>query len=249
MSLFSINPQDPTNISQLGEPVSSEGEFPVSLTINKKGDTVCVLNAGQVNGVKYVPPHTSKATTNNALISSCFAVDKNLGLVRMNNTLRSLNLVSDSGPSVSAARDISFNDANDQLIVTVAGTTGQLAVWDVQKDGSLSPNFTTVNPPSGGSGPFSLTPIPGTNAMVSADTAVGADIWDLDSVTASTAANKTAPGRSASVKIDGQLVNCWSTFSPKTGNFYFTDAGAAVVTEVNVDKNLKATVVKVRNVI
>lgn len=41
-------------IQQIGEPVSSEGEFPVAVTINKKGDQVCVLNAGQVNGVQYV---------------------------------------------------------------------------------------------------------------------------------------------------------------------------------------------------
>ncbi|THH28585.1 hypothetical protein EUX98_g5595 [Antrodiella citrinella] len=225
VSLFSINPQDPTMISQIGEPVSSEGEFPVSLAINKKGDAVCVLNAGQVNGV------------------NCFAVDKSLGLVRMNNTLRSLNLVADSGPSASAAHHVAFNDANDQLIATVVGTPGYLAIWDIQQDGSLSPNFTTVNPPSGGGGPFSLTAVPGTNAMVSADTVIGADVWDLDGVTSATTANQTAPGRSASVAISGQMVTCWSTFSNKTGNFYFVDAGAATVTEVNLSQNLTATVV------
>lgn len=226
VSLFSINSQDPTSIKQIGEPVSSEGEFPVSLTINKKGDQVCVLNAGQVNGV------------------NCFTVDKDLGLVRKSNTLRSLNLASDSGPVASAAHDISFSDANDKLIVTVVGNPGYLAIWDVQQDGSLSQNFTTVNPPAGGMNPFSLTPIPGTNAMISADTAVGVDVWDLSGVSSATTANQTAPGKSASVSINGQMANCWSSFSNKTGNFYLIDAGASIITEVNIDQNLKGKVVK-----
>lgn len=143
----------------------------------------------------------------------------------------------------SAAHHIAFNDANDKLIVTVVGTPNYLAIWDVASNGTLSDNFTTVSPPSGGMNPFSLTPIPGKNAMVSADTAVGADVWDLSALSAQS--NQTAAGKSASVSIGGQMANCWSTYSQKTGNFYFIDAGASIVTEVNVDQNLKGTVVKV----
>ena len=52
MSLFSINSQNPVEIEQIGQPVSSEGEFPMSLAFNKDGTQACVLNGGQVNGVK-----------------------------------------------------------------------------------------------------------------------------------------------------------------------------------------------------
>jgi hypothetical protein len=50
--LFKINPDDPTQINLLGTPVSSGGEFPVSLTFDKDGKHLCVLNSGQINGVK-----------------------------------------------------------------------------------------------------------------------------------------------------------------------------------------------------
>ncbi len=52
ISLFSINPKNPLLISQIGQPVSSEGEFPMSLAFNKNGTQACVLNGGMVNGVK-----------------------------------------------------------------------------------------------------------------------------------------------------------------------------------------------------
>lgn len=37
----------------IGRPVGSGGEFPVSVAINAAGDSVCALNGGQVNGVRY----------------------------------------------------------------------------------------------------------------------------------------------------------------------------------------------------
>jgi hypothetical protein len=39
----------------IGFPVSSEGEFPMSLAFNKNGTQLCALNGGAVNGVQYVP--------------------------------------------------------------------------------------------------------------------------------------------------------------------------------------------------
>ena len=54
ISLFSINPNSPTVISQIGNPVSSEGEFPMSLAFNDAGSRLCVLNGGTVSGVKCV---------------------------------------------------------------------------------------------------------------------------------------------------------------------------------------------------
>lgn len=35
----------------IGKPISSGGEFPVSLAVNKAGTQVCALNGGAVNGV------------------------------------------------------------------------------------------------------------------------------------------------------------------------------------------------------
>ena len=55
ISLFSINPRNPTDITQIGKPIPTQGDFPNSVAFNSKGTQVCVLNAGgSSNGVKYV---------------------------------------------------------------------------------------------------------------------------------------------------------------------------------------------------
>lgn len=54
VSLFSINPKLPTDITPIGDPVSSEGEFPMSLSFNSNGTRLCVLNGGAVASVKSV---------------------------------------------------------------------------------------------------------------------------------------------------------------------------------------------------
>lgn len=51
--MFSIDPNAPTHIDRIGESVSSEGEFPMSLAFSSDGSRLCVLNGGTVNGVKY----------------------------------------------------------------------------------------------------------------------------------------------------------------------------------------------------
>ncbi|KAF8182609.1 hypothetical protein BJ912DRAFT_977802 [Pholiota molesta] len=215
----------------IGKPVGSGGEFPMSLTINKAGDTVCALNGGAINGV------------------GCFKVDKTQGLVPIANTVRSLGLnqtTPATGPAGSASHII-FSEDNSQLIASVKGVPPQpgfLAVWDVAADGSLSADFTSVAPQSGGLLPFSMTVIPGMNAILATDAGLGFDVFDFNAV-APVQGNATASGdRSSANAIAGQSATCWSSFSPKTGNFFLTDIGTSTITEVNVDANLKGTIVK-----
>lgn len=44
VSLFSIDPENPLEITQVGEPISSEGEFPISVAFNNNGTRACVYN-------------------------------------------------------------------------------------------------------------------------------------------------------------------------------------------------------------
>ena len=221
ISLFSINPKTPTEISLIGNPIGSSGEFPMSLAFNADGTRLCTLNGGAVNGV------------------ACFAVDKKKGLTPIANSVRSLNLnqtTPATGPAGSASHVI-FSEDGKQLMASVKGvppTPGFIALFDVKDDGSLSSNFKKVEPPKGGALPFSMTLIPGKNAVLSTDPAVGFDVLDLNG------------NSSAAVKIDGQSATCWSSLSKKTGNFYLTDIGTSIVTEVKVDNNLKASIVAVR---
>jgi len=207
----------------LGHPFSSEGQFPVSVAINQNGTSLCVLNGGKVSGV------------------SCFVIDIELGLVTKPNTLRTLPLnqtTPATGPAGSASQLV-FSEDGTQLIASIKGippTPGYLAVWEVAKDGSLSQDHTAIAPPTGGLLPFSMTVIPGKNAILVTDPEVGFDIFDI-----STGGNSS---KSSAVPIPGQSATCWSSYSNKTGNYYLTDINTSTVTEVNVDQDLKGIVVK-----
>lgn len=232
LSVFSINPQNPVDIKQLGQPVSSGGEFPMSLAIDKTGTKVCALNGGSVSGVM------------------CFKVDNDLGLVPLNNTLRPLSLnqtTPPSGPAGSASHII-FNEESTQLIASIKGSPPQqqgfLAIWDISEQFELSESFTSIEPATGGGLPFSMTLIPGQNALLSTDPAIGFDIFDLSSANGTQAGQNVTSSKNSAVAINGQKAACWSSRSNQTGNFYLTDIGTSIVTEVSVDAELKATVVQ-----
>lgn len=222
ISLFSIDSTDPTNLQIIGDPVGSGGEFPVSLAFNKAGDSLCALNGGEVNSV------------------SCFKVDKTKGLAPLSGTNRSLKL-NQTTPAAGPAGSVShvvFSEDGKQLIASIKGdpttkTSGFLATFDISADGSLSQDFQTIFPAQGGLLPFSMTVIEGKNAILATDPAMGFDIIDL-----------SGGNKSSVVAINNQSATCWSSFSPKTGNFYLTDIGTSQVTEVNIDNNLTGTVVK-----
>ncbi|KAG7092934.1 hypothetical protein E1B28_009239 [Marasmius oreades] len=230
ISVFSIDQKDPAAIARIGDPIGSGGEFPVSVAFNKAGDMLCALNGGEVNGV------------------SCFKVDKNHGLVPAAGTNRRLDL-NQTTPANGPAGTVShvlFSEDNKQLVTSVKGVPpnpGFLAVWDVNQDGSLSKDFRSIAPAKGGLLPFSMTLVPGKNAILATDAGVGFDVFDFSA--AENNSNKSvAAGKSSVVAIDGQKATCWSSFSPKTGNFYLTDIGTSQVTEVKLDENLKGAVVK-----
>ena len=167
-------------------------------------------------------------------------MDKTLGLVSIPNSLRTIALNQTTPPAgpPGTASQIIFNDDESKLIASFKGlapAVGFLALWDVQPDGSLSPEFTKMDTLPGGSLTFSLTPIPGKNAFVSTDPGVGFTVFDLDD-----------PSKGSVIPIPGQGATCWTSFSAKTGNFFLDDGSTATVTEVHVDDNLKASIVKVR---
>jgi hypothetical protein len=162
-------------------------------------------------------------------------------LVRHRHTVRSVGLnqtTPATGPAASASHVI-FNEDGSQLIASIKGTPtdpGFLAVWDVAANGSLSQQFRAIAPPKGGALPFGMNLIPGMNAVLATDPASGFDVISL-------AANGTAASSANTVAGEGAV--CWTSYSKKTGNYYLTDVTTSLVTEVSVDKNLKAKVVKV----
>ena len=134
------------------------------------------------------------------------------------------------------------------MVASVKGTPpadpGFLAVWDVSKDGSLSSDFTKIGAPSGGLLPFSLTNINGRNAILATDAGIGFDIFDFSTLKNAQDKGNQTSSKSTANAINGQSATCWSSFSKKTGNFYLTDIGTSIVTEVNVDDNLQGKIIK-----
>ncbi|KZP30041.1 hypothetical protein FIBSPDRAFT_726282 [Athelia psychrophila] len=220
ISLFSADRNQPSQLTPVGGPVSSGGEFPVSLAFDGKGTTLCALNGGAANGVR------------------CYTADPHAGLKPMLNTDRALGL-NQTTPATGPPNTVSqilFVEDDKKLIVSVKGappTPGFYALWDVHANG-LSHKHQRLAPPSGGLLPFSISPIPGTDAFLATDPGLGFEIVNLSG----------GGSKSSAVPIPGQVAACWSSYSPKTGNFYLVDVGAAIVTEVAVDKSLRGTIVK-----
>ncbi|KAJ7164914.1 hypothetical protein C8R46DRAFT_1097598 [Mycena filopes] len=214
-SIFQIDFQNPAFIRMIGQPISTMGNFPVSATINTKNGNVCVLNAGQTNGV------------------SCYTVDLRKGLVPIKDSVRSLNLKLTTPPANpdNTPSQILFSDDGKRLFASVKGSqgnTGFVAVWTVNDDGSLSPDF-QKNTPNGGANPASLTIVRGTvDALMNTDIGKGINILDFG--------NGSATAKSTQdLQIGGSTHTAWGEFSDQSLNYYVSDSDTAVYTELSID--------------
>jgi hypothetical protein len=52
ITAFGIDALNPARLNMIGKPISSGGEFPTSLAINRAGNRICVVNGGKINGVR-----------------------------------------------------------------------------------------------------------------------------------------------------------------------------------------------------
>lgn len=52
ISLFSINANTPSDLTAVGPPMSSGGEFPMSVAFSSDGTALCALNGGAMDGVQ-----------------------------------------------------------------------------------------------------------------------------------------------------------------------------------------------------
>jgi len=153
-----------------------------------------------------------------------------------------------TGPISGSASQIIFSEDNNLLIVAVKGTNatnevGYLAVWDVYQNHTLSCNFDRVALPSGGFYPYSFSIIPGQDALLASDAALGFDIFT--NVSGSMNSSGGHAIESYAQSIPNQIATCWSTYSSTTGNYYLVDLLGSQITEVNVGENMNSTIVNV----
>ena len=121
---------------------------------------------------------------------------------------------------------------------SVAGS-GYLAAWAINPDGSLSNDYVKSYPSNGGSVPFALEHIPNSSAYIAVDPSIGFVTFDFKN------SSSLAATSAVTTPIPNQILNCWVSYSPKSGNFYITDPALSLVNEVHYDANLNPTLVKV----
>ncbi|KAL0634772.1 hypothetical protein Q9L58_006289 [Maublancomyces gigas] len=211
VSMFQISQKNPSQLTMIGKPQSTGGEFPISVTYSSTLNIACVVNGGAVDGV------------------SCFSVDKN-GLHTLDASPRPLGLAQKTpavGPPGTVSH-ISFSQDSSALIVTVKGNpaikdTGFVAIYPVSY-GVVS-RHATKSSPAGTALPFGISNVSAGNFII-ADPSVGGAILSIDpkSLQVST---------SSAITVAGQVAICWSAFSPVTKSAYLADAGVNRIVEVD----------------
>ncbi|KAG9769104.1 hypothetical protein KCU88_g6978, partial [Aureobasidium melanogenum] len=196
LTMLSIDPQNPTQLAMVGQPVNLPGEFPNTVAASIRHRLVCVGTTGAANGV------------------SCSRFSRN-GLVGMDN-LRSFGLTQ-STPPVGPTNSVSqlfFSQDESKLFATVkgdpaTGNTGFFSAFSVIGHGrhqSASVSAQDVrSSPNGTAVLFGSANIPGTSSVFATDASFGAAILAVDpkSGQASLAAKQA---------IDGQKATCWALF-------------------------------------
>ncbi|KAL2417535.1 hypothetical protein ABEF91_006988 [Exophiala dermatitidis] len=219
LTMLSIDPQNPTQLAMVGQPVNLPGEFPNTVAASIRHRLVCVGTTGAANGVS----------------SSRFSRN---GLVGMDN-LRSFGL-KQSTPPVGPTNSVSqlfFSQDESKLFATVkgdpaTGNTGFFSAFSVIGHGrhqSASVSAQDVrSSPNGTAVLFGSANIPGTSSVFATDASFGAAILAVDpkSGQASLAAKQA---------IDGQKATCWATISPATSSAFVTDVGVNRLLEMSLE--------------
>ena len=211
VSMFKIDRQDPTKLTLLGQPVSSGGEFPVTLGVSKKHKLACVANTGAKAGI------------------ACASFSR-LGLGAM-DALRPFNLnqvTPPTGPE-NTVSDSFFNLDETALITTVKGNpavnnTGFLSTFPVV-NGALAAQDVQTSPP-GTAVLFGFSPIPGTQNLFVTDASFGAAIMTLDQQSKAALDIKTP--------VADQKATCWTTISPFTNTGFVTDVANNHLVEMDM---------------
>ena len=212
VSMLSIDEQDPTKLTLVGEPADTLGEFPVSLAVSRKHGMVCVGNTGAKAGV------------------ACGSICGSEGIGAM-DALRPFELNQKTPPTgpLNSVADLFFNEKHDILLATVKGdptvnNTGFISAFSVQ-NGAVSMQDTRSSP-NGTAVLFGSVNIHGTNNILATDASFGAGILSIGKD------NKIS--LKTATKVDDQKATCWSTISKKTGTGFVTDVAVNHLVEMDL---------------
>ncbi|ETI27893.1 hypothetical protein G647_00342 [Cladophialophora carrionii CBS 160.54] len=219
LSMLSINPRRPTELTMIGQPVGLPGDFPVTVAASAKHGLVCVGSTGTANGV------------------SCSSFShKGLGAM---DVLRSFDLNQTNPPSgpPNTVSQVFFSEDESRLFATVKGDPGVekpgffsvFAVEEGRKWHGTSKLSTeeTRSSPEGMLVLFGSQDIPGTSNVIVTDASFGAAVVAVDPFTntASTVARQ---------EVVGQAATCWVTISSATDTAFVADVGVNRLVEMSL---------------
>ncbi|KAL9055375.1 MAG: hypothetical protein Q9162_003572 [Coniocarpon cinnabarinum] len=212
LAMFKIDSSDPTHPQMMGQPIDSQGDFPVSVTYSDKLGTVCVVNGGARNNV------------------ACWKI--NNGQLCQNGDPRPLNLGYLNTPPVQNSGTVSqiqFSPDAQHLVVSVkglmaAGTPGPVFIFPVLNDEiAQEPVRSTI---ADILMPFGFAFGSDSDRILLSDPTFGGSIVTID------------PSTSMTSELQHTMSNltaaCWAAYSSTTKNGYLIDAGAPQMGEVDM---------------
>jgi hypothetical protein len=208
--MFSISATDPTQLTMIGAPGATGGDFPTSVAVSSSLKTACVGHTGANAGI------------------SCAKFDPTTGLGAF-DALRPFNLGQTNPPTgpTNGIGDTFFNEDSSTLITTVKGNpavnnTGFVSSFPVA-NGTVSIQDTQISP-AGTAVLFGTALIPGSSNVLATDASFGAAVLSLN--------NLSTP--LATTKIVDQKATCWAAVSTLTGSGFVTDVAANHLVEVDL---------------
>ena len=210
LSMMIISDTDPTQLTMIGQPVNTLGEFPVTVALSTKNSMACVANTGAKAGL------------------ACFDVNAKTGLSPLSQSLIDFP-IGQTTPPVGPENTVSqslFNEDQSMLITTVKGdptknNTGFLSMLPIT-DGCPADKDTQVSP-AGTAVLFGSAVIPGTNNLFATDASFGAATISMDA----------APKVLAKTTIGDQKATCWAAISPLTKTAFVTDVAVNHLVEID----------------
>ena len=213
VSMFTIDPANPTKLTMVGKPADTAGDFPVTMAVSTKHQLVCAANAGAKAGI------------------SCGKFSPSSGLGPM-QPIAAFNLNQTTPPQgpLNGPADTFFNNDETALITTVKGdptvnNTGFLSVLPIVKGTAKGPD--TRSSPAGTAVLFGTVPIPGTKSVLATDASFGAAVLKISPDTNQATIQ-------AKLDIADQKATCWATVSSVTNSGFVTDVGVNHLVEMDL---------------
>jgi len=216
VSMFSIQENNPTQVTLVGTPVASGGDWPVSVTAAETnfGPLVCVTNSGASNGFACFTYNSS------GLFPSHHGINVSLNL----------SLTTPPGNHLGPAQ-ISITPDGNALVVVVKGFNPPLYLYTleskhlVQSTNMGSVNFAFVFDSDHSIVLVDASPYGNGSGIIQVNTQ---DTGRDPSITFATNNYFLIPGQSAA---------CWVTRSSSSGFIYASNLGSGNVTELALERN------------